>query len=89
MEDRFEKLNELLQKENNWPKTYMFKFIFPANNQLLAQVEALFSEESEIKIKESAKGNYLSVTVEELMLNPEQVLDKYTSAAKINGVMFF
>jgi len=89
MEDRFKKLSELLAKENNWPKVYMFKFVFPKSNQTLAQVEALFTNESEIVIKESEKGNYISVTVQELMLDANSVIAIYQRASAIKGLIYF
>lgn len=87
MENKFDKLLELLVKDKNWPKVYMFKFIVPTDNHKIAQVENVFSAESVIRTKESSNGKYISITIEELMLTPQQVIDKYIEASKIEGIM--
>jgi hypothetical protein len=87
MDNKFEKLRELLLKDNNWPKVYMFKFIVAGDNSKIAQVESLFSTDSVIRTKESSGGKYISITVEELILNPQQIIDIYIQASKIEGIM--
>jgi putative lipoic acid-binding regulatory protein len=86
-DDTFKKLQEQLEKESSWPLVYMFKFIIPANNQKLALVENMFSDEAIISEKSSVKGNYISITVKEVMLDAKSVIAIYTKAAKIEGVI--
>lgn len=91
MSNKEGKYNDLLQqlKEGfTWPEVYMFKFIIPADNQKLALVENLFnSSEAEIQIRQSRKGNYLSITAKEMMMSPEKVIDRYHLAEKIEGLI--
>lgn len=86
-DEQFEKLRELLNKENNWPMVYMFKFIVPADNQKIALVEAKFSDEAIISHKESSNGKYFSITVKEVMLNADSIISKYKEMEGIEGLM--
>jgi uncharacterized protein len=70
-----------------WPSVYMFKFIFTADNRTYALVRRLFTDESRFFDKPSAKGKYVSVTVKELMLSSEEVVERYRKALDIEGVM--
>ncbi|MGB0176452.1 MAG: DUF493 domain-containing protein [Owenweeksia sp.] len=81
-EEKYKKLEAALRESLSWPNVYMFKFIIPADNRILAQVENLFnSKEAEIK------GNFLSITVKELMMSPEKVIERYQMAEGIEGLM--
>jgi putative lipoic acid-binding regulatory protein len=86
-DDKFNKLRELLNKENSWPMVYMFKFIIPADNQKIALVESKFSDEAVILHKESTNGKYFSITVKEVMLNAESIISKYKEMDGIEGLM--
>lgn len=88
-EEQFNKLRELLNKENNWPKVYMFKFIIPADNHKIALVESKFSDEAIILHKESSNGKYFSITVKEVMLDADSIISKYKEMDGIEGLMAF
>ena len=81
----FDKLKEQLDLME-WPNLYMYKFIIPNENEKLAQVTALFDYESaEISYHESGKGNYVSVSVKEVAVSVEQIIEKYQKASEIKG----
>jgi putative lipoic acid-binding regulatory protein len=86
-EHLFDNLREKLSKEKNWPQVYMFKFIIVADNQKIALVESKFSDEATILQKESSGGKYMSITVKEVMLTPDAVIEKYKEISTIEGVM--
>jgi len=86
-EDKFKNLREKLEQSGDWPRVYFFKFIIPADNQKLALVEALFGAEADVTIKQSHKGNYLSVSAKELMLSADRVIERYEKASNIEGLM--
>ena len=87
-EEKYQKLESALRESLSWPNVYMLKFIIPADNRTLAQVENLFnSKEAEINVRESRKGNYLSITVKEMMMSPEKVIERYRSAEGIEGLL--
>ena len=83
----FKGLREKLENSGEWPRVYFFKFIIPSDNKKLAKVEALFGPEAHVSIKQSHKGNYVSVSAKELMLSVDGVIERYKKASKIEGVM--
>jgi hypothetical protein len=87
-EEKYKRLEEQLEQHQSWPGVYMFKFIIPADNRKLSQVENLFnSEESEVTIRQSKKGNFISITAKELMLSPAKIIERYRMAEGIEGLM--
>lgn len=85
----YDKLREQLNIEANWPMVYMFKFIVPADNRKIALVESKFSDEAVITQKASSNGKYISITVKEVMLNAESIIDQYKQMSDIEGLMAF
>jgi uncharacterized protein len=84
--DPFQGLLEKLQREE-WPMVYMFKFIVPNDPQVIAQVTTLFNDQNEMVFHESNKGAYLSITVKEMMMSAEDVVNIYRKTATIKGVI--
>lgn len=86
MEETLEKLRiqlELLE----WPNVYLFKFIIPNQPAQIAQVTALFDETSEITFHPSNNNKYTSVTIKELMLDVNSIIEKYKKAANIENII--
>jgi uncharacterized protein len=77
---------EHLERES-WPSVYMFKMIFPADNRVYALVRNIFPDEARFFEKQSSKGNYISVTVKELMLGADEVMERYRKVSEIEGVI--
>ncbi len=87
-EEKYAKLKVQLEEGFEWPTVYMFKFIIPANNEKLAKVQNLFnSKESTVEVRESSKGNYLSITAKEMMMSPDGIIERYLEAEAIGGVI--
>lgn len=87
-EEKYVKLRKQLEEGFDWPSLYMFKFIIPADNEKLAKIESLFnSNEAVINTRQSRKGNFISVTVKEMMMDPQRVIDRYLQAEDIGGVI--
>ena len=88
MEDKqFDKLREQLNLQVSWPTIYMFKFIVPAENRKIALVESKFSDEAVITQNQSSNGRYVSITVKEVMLSAESIIEKYKEMYGIEGLM--
>lgn len=83
----YSELRKKLDEAGDWPRVYFFKFIVPSNNKKLAQVEALFGPEANVTLKQSNKGNYVSISAKELMLNADGVIERYKKASEIEGLM--
>jgi len=69
-----------------WPSVYLFKFIAPADNRIYAMIHDLFPLPAEMTTRNSAGGKYMSITVKELMLNANEVIDRYQKVSAIEGV---
>ena len=85
--DFYKNLQRKLAKTSDWPSLYMFKFIVPADQDKIAAVEALFDESTEVLRRYSNGGKYVSLTGKEIMLTPEDVIQRYTEAAVIEGLI--
>ena len=78
-----EKLGDL-----SFPTIYLFKFIVKSDVHKIAQIESLFnSKRAQIRLTESSKGNYVSISAKEVMLSVDEIIDIYIKSSKINGVI--
>jgi len=75
---------QLLSEQAVWPSEYMFKFIVPKAG--LEALREVFGDE-EIIVRASSGGKYLSVTARILVQTPDDVVDIYTEAGKIEDVI--
>ena len=80
-----DKFRELLDGEYTWPARYTFKFVVASGQ--INEVEALFSEEATISVKESSGGKYTSVTIQVEMAKADEIIDIYNKAANIEGII--
>lgn len=53
----------------------------------MALVSALFDENADIAYHQSGKGSYVSVSVKEVMLSVDSIIEIYEKAAQIKGVI--
>lgn len=86
MSEVFDKLRAQLEQEE-WPNVYLFKFIIPNEVELLAKVNGLFSGEAEILTQPSRNSKYLSVSIKEMMLNVDSIIDIYEKSTQIKGLI--
>mgnify|MGYP002004040905 CR=1 FL=1 len=72
----------------SFPTLYLFKFIVKFDVKKIAQIEALFhSETAQIRLKDSSKGTFVSISVKEVMLSSDEIITVYIKSSKINGVI--
>jgi len=81
------KLRIQLDKMHRWPDVYLYKFVLPKDQTKIDQLLSYFTEKADIAIRESAKGNYVSVSIKEVMFSTDAVVDRYKSIAFIEGLM--
>ncbi len=87
MKNDFDGLREKLM-ELSFPSVYMFKFIVKSDLKKIAQIESLFhSERAQITLKESSKGAFVSISVKEVMLSVDEIIEIYIQSSKIVGVI--
>ena len=83
-----ERMKASLDQNHEWPSIYMFKFIVPSDNEKIAQVEALFNTDTaELKMNQSKNGKYTSITAKEVMTSADEVLECYSKAKNIEGLI--
>lgn len=80
----FDRLKELLEQEYIWPAPYTFKFILPKES--LEQFKEVVAIDI-TSIKESSHGKYISITATTIILETDQVIDVYTMAQQVSGIM--
>ncbi|HCP40426.1 MAG TPA: DUF493 domain-containing protein [Cryomorphaceae bacterium] len=86
-QDPWKGLREKL-KERNWPAVYLFKFIVPADNQRVAQTEALFDNSTaQVELRKSKTGKFISISAKEMMMDADSVIQRYEEAVKIPGLI--
>jgi hypothetical protein len=85
--DPWENLRKELNRNNDWPLVYMFKFIIPSDIEKLAFVQSKFSKVSVISTKESTNGKYTSITVRETMMNANEIINKYKEMENVEGLI--
>ncbi len=82
-----DRLRQRLDEVHEWPSVYMYKFVLEPDEARLQAVLALFPPESEVLRRYSAGGKYLSITVREVMLNADDVVERHEKASAIQGVI--
>lgn len=84
----FDELRKKLEESGmSFPYIYMFKFIIKADNKTMALVEVIFDDDADIIQKQSTKGNYISITVKQVVMSIDEIITIYEKAAELEGVM--
>jgi putative lipoic acid-binding regulatory protein len=83
-EEWWQRFKELLDDQNEWPTRYTFKFIAPSDS--LDRLKHVFGDHP-VRVRESSKGNYKSVTAHLQMSSSEEVVEIYQEASSIDGVI--
>ncbi len=84
----FDELRKKLEESvTSFPYIYMFKFIIKADNKTMALVEVIFDDDADIIQKQSTNGNYISITVKQVVMSVDEIITIYEKAAEIEGVM--
>lgn len=85
-EDKWKKLEHMLNEQEEWPAVYLFKFIVKNHESKIEQIKAHF-EEGEITLNYSKNESYVSVSIKELMIAPNAVIERYKKVGEIDGVL--
>lgn len=86
-DDQLNRLRERLNEIHRWPSVYMYKFILPNDEEKVTRLKVIFGESTEIRTKLSANGNYISITIFEMMLEADHIFDRYRMAGQIEGII--
>jgi uncharacterized protein len=85
-EERKERLRQLLNDNHKWPTIYMFKFLMQNDPLLMARLKNVFNESAEIRTRFSERGNYVSITVKEMVMHADTVFERYEAVSNIQGI---
>ncbi len=83
----YKKLKEILDKEEQWPLSYMFKFVCPNKSAVIASVEEKIAGTQKMQRKVSRNGNFVSLTIVMEMPDSKSIIDKYRSVEEIQGLI--
>ena len=81
---KYSRLKQLLDEQNEWPASYLFKFIVPATG--LEKFYELVPNH-QIKERPSRSGKFISVTFSDEFECSDQIISIYQKIAKIEGVI--
>lgn len=82
-----DRLRSSLMEVHEWPSVYMYKFVLEPDEPRLERLLALFPPESEVLRRYSSGGKYVSITVKEVMMSPDAVLERYEAVANMDGII--
>lgn len=83
----------LLETTHEFPGAYLFKIIGSADQSIVARIIAIFRQELAVevdppfRVRESAGGRHLSVTVEPTVQSAHQVLAIYRRLSELEGIV--
>lgn len=84
----YARLKKHLEEDTSWPSPYLFKFIVPAELEKIAEIRAVFDHmDAEINTRDSAKGNFISISVKATLDSPDDVVGKYIEVSNVEGVI--
>lgn len=86
-QDKYNRIKQQLIESTKWPSLYMFKFIVPNNEDKLNAVKNLFPKETEFSYKTSRDIRFIGVTVKIMMNSADEVIEIYSRAQGIRGIM--
>jgi putative lipoic acid-binding regulatory protein len=84
----YERLKVELDNSNSWPAEYLFKFIVPTSEHNIQKVEDAFDcMGAVIKTTKSKTGKYTSISVDLLVKDSQEIIDKYQEVSTIEGIV--
>ncbi len=91
MQDRdafYKNLESQLEDTMTFPGKYLYKFIVPAKEALIEEVENIFNHKGAvITTKKSKTGKYCSISVHLIMKSAKDIIAKYKEAEKVEGII--
>ena len=84
--EEFESLKAQLE-QTDFPQVYFFKFIVPNKNDNVARVSALYSSDTQVKMKPSSSGKFISMSAKQVMLSADEIIGIYKKASAIDGII--
>ena len=83
----YDKLRDLLKRNEKWPLLYMFKFIVPNSEGKVNKVVSLMPTNSEITYKHTENLKFVSITCKATMHSADAIILLTDQIASIPGVI--
>ncbi|MBA4277491.1 DUF493 family protein [Flavobacterium sp.] len=84
----YERLKVELDLSNTWPSLYLYKFIVPSVEENILRVEEAFDcMGAVIKTTKSKTGKFTSISVDVMMKDAQEIIDKYKEVSTIEGII--
>lgn len=84
----YERLKVELDLSNTWPALYLFKFIVPTIEENIILVEEAFDcMGAVIKTTKSKTGKFTSISVDVMVKDSQEIIDKYKEVSTIKGII--
>lgn len=86
-DDPRERLRARLNEVHEWPSVYMYKMVLGPDEERIKALLAVFPPEAEVLRRYSASGRYVSLTLKQMVMSAEEVLERYEQVHRLGGVM--
>jgi putative lipoic acid-binding regulatory protein len=84
----YERLKKELDLSSTWPSIYLYKFIVPSEKENILRVEEAFDcMGAVIKTTKSKTGKFTSISVDVMMKDSQEIIDKYIELSTIKGII--
>lgn len=87
-EDFYKRLKTELEKTEEFPIDFTYKFIIPTDNKTIALIKQIFDDANpKFRFNESKNKKYTSITVVIYAIDADQVISFYKKVGEIEGVI--
>ncbi|MFZ4263078.1 DUF493 domain-containing protein [Sphingobacterium sp. HJSM2_6] len=87
-QDFYKTFRDKLIDVEQFPSIYSFKFIVKTDSNKMEEVKAIFKHPSaKFAEKSSSGGKYTSITIQNYVVNADEVIEYYKKVAEIPEVM--
>ncbi|MDB4204364.1 DUF493 domain-containing protein [Polaribacter sp.] len=87
-DDFYSKLKIQLDDTTDFPADYLYKFIVPASDNQVTEVENIFNNTGAvINTKNSKTGKYVSVSIILKLNSSDEIIAYYRKVEKIKGII--
>lgn len=84
----YSKLKIQLDDTTDFPADYLYKFIVPASENQVTEVESIFNNTGAvINTKNSKTGKYVSVSIMLKLNSSDEIISYYRKVEKIKGII--
>ena len=84
----YERLKKELDLSTTWPSLYLYKFIVPSDKENIFRVQEAFDcLGAVIKTTKSKTGKFTSISINVMMKDSQQIIDKYIELSTIKGII--